>query len=157
MTNLFSGRVSLSIRAPTPTGGVATIAVGGGPGSVAVNPAGTRAYVTNSGSDTVSVVDTATNTVVATPPVGDASGAVAINPAGTRVYVTGSDTLSVIDTTTNNVVATIAVGEDPTAVAFNPAGARVYVTNIISDTEPPRTPDRPLPPVTYALADVARA
>jgi YVTN family beta-propeller protein len=39
---------------------------------VAVNPAGTRVYVANSSpSGTVSVIDTATNTVVATVPVGE--------------------------------------------------------------------------------------
>jgi len=54
----------------------------------------TRAYVANFGSNTVSVVDTATDTVVATIPVGDPIG-VAITPDGTRAYVTdlsrGSD------------------------------------------------------------------
>jgi YVTN family beta-propeller protein len=37
---------------------------------VAVNPAGTRAYVTNTNSFDVSVIDTSTHTVVATIPVG---------------------------------------------------------------------------------------
>jgi YVTN family beta-propeller protein len=41
----------------------------------------TRAYVTDSGSDTVSVIDTATNTVVATIPVGLIPRGVAITPA----------------------------------------------------------------------------
>ena len=41
----------------------------------------TRAYVTNDGSNTVSVIDTATNTVVATIPVGLLPTGVAITPA----------------------------------------------------------------------------
>ena len=41
----------------------------------------TRAYVTNDGSNTVSVIDTATNTVVATIPVGGEPFWVAISPA----------------------------------------------------------------------------
>ncbi len=38
---------------------------------IAVHPAGTRVYVTNSSDDTVSVINTATNTVENTIPVGD--------------------------------------------------------------------------------------
>src|SRR5450755_4763684 len=40
---------------------IATVPVGVGPTGVAVNPAGTRAYATNFGSNTVSVIDTASN------------------------------------------------------------------------------------------------
>ena len=43
------------------------------------------AYVTNQGSSTVSVINTATNTFTAT--VGSGPGGVAVNPAGTKVYV----------------------------------------------------------------------
>ena len=46
------------------------------------------AYITNGGGNTVSVIDTATNTVVSTIPVGTCPQGVAVNPAGTRVYVT---------------------------------------------------------------------
>ena len=49
---------------------VATIAVGSFPVAAAANSAGTRVYVTNAVSNTVSVIDIATNTVVATVPVG---------------------------------------------------------------------------------------
>jgi YVTN family beta-propeller protein len=71
----------------------------------------------------VSVIDTATNTVVATIPVGVGPDGAAITPDGTRAYVTNddSDTVSVIDTTTNTVVATIPVGVGPVAVAITPA------------------------------------
>jgi YVTN family beta-propeller protein len=47
------------------------------------------AYVTNSGSSSVSVVDTATNTVKATIGVG-ARPIVALTPDGSRVYVANS-------------------------------------------------------------------
>ena len=46
--------------------------MGAGPLGVAVNPAGTRVYVTNLDANTVSVIDTATNNVTATIPVGAA-------------------------------------------------------------------------------------
>ncbi|NJN66557.1 MAG: hypothetical protein HC884_07500, partial [Chloroflexaceae bacterium] len=49
---------------------------------------GPFAYVANFADDTVSVIDTSTNTVVATVAVGNTPVGVAVNPAGTRVYVT---------------------------------------------------------------------
>ena len=71
-----------------------------------------RAYVTNSCGNSVSVIDTDTNTIVATIPVGINPLGVTITPDGTRVYVTnqGSNTVSVIDAATNTVIATIPVG-----------------------------------------------
>ena len=83
---------------------------------MAITPDGTRAYVTNRRRDTVSVIDTATNTVIGTPiPVGNSPVGVAVTPDGTRAYVTNQldDTVSVIDTATNTVIATIPVGSRP--------------------------------------------
>ncbi|MFA5452116.1 MAG: hypothetical protein WC248_00880, partial [Candidatus Methanomethylophilaceae archaeon] len=64
---------------------------------VAVNPAGTKVYVTNKGAGTVSVIDTSSNTVSATVTVGANPFGAAVNPAGTKVYVTnyGAGTVSV--------------------------------------------------------------
>ena len=94
------------------------------------------AYIPNEGSGTVSVIDTATNTVVATVVVGSGPDGVAVNPAGTRVYVTneGSNTVSVINTATNTVVATVDVGFLPQGVAVNPLTNTVYVANHGDDT-----------------------
>ena len=97
------------------------------------------AYVTNRGSNNVSVIDTATNTVVASVPVGTEPVGVAVTPAGTRVYVTSLNlpsggNVSVIATATNAVVATVPVGDSPWGVAVTPAGNRVYVANLFSNT-----------------------
>ena len=54
--------------------GVAPIGVGSGPVGVAVTPDGTRAYITNRYSNTVSVIDTATNTVIGRPIAVEVSG-----------------------------------------------------------------------------------
>src|SRR5229473_2967650 len=90
----------------------------------------THAYIVNTGSNSVSVIDTTSNTVVATVRVGALPFGVAITPDGTRAYVTNAtdNTLSVIDTASNTVVATVGVGAGPTAVAITPDGTRVYVT-----------------------------
>src|SRR5216117_3487446 len=58
------------------------LSMGAGLGT-ATAEAQTRAYVTNGFSNTVSVIDTATNTVVATIPVGAFPFGVAITPDGT--------------------------------------------------------------------------
>jgi YVTN family beta-propeller protein len=70
------------------------------------------AYITNSGSNNVSVIDTATNNVTATIFVGFDPSGVAVTPNGKNVYVTNTNngdpgTVSVIDTATNTVTATL--------------------------------------------------
>ncbi|MCZ4101427.1 IPT/TIG domain-containing protein [Streptomyces sp. H39-C1] len=101
-------------------------------------PAGaTTAYVANASDNTVSAVDTATNTVTATIPVGFGPQGVAAAPDGAHVYLpnVSSNTVSVIDTTaTDSVVATTPVGSSPTAVAVTPNSAHVYVANLGSNT-----------------------
>jgi YVTN family beta-propeller protein len=83
------------------------------------------AYVTNAGANTVSVIDTATNTVVATVPVGFSPSLVAITPDGTRAYVMNVGAVSVIDTATNTVVATLPMSAG--AMAFTPDGTHAYM------------------------------
>jgi YVTN family beta-propeller protein len=85
---------------------VASITVGNLPGGVAVNPAGTRAYVANKDDGTVSVIDVASNTVVATVRVGPEPWGVAVSDDGSRVYVAngGNGTVSLI--AANNLTAT---------------------------------------------------
>ncbi|MFF3086476.1 beta-propeller fold lactonase family protein, partial [Streptomyces nojiriensis] len=96
----------------------------------------TRVYVTNYGADTVSVINTAMNTVVDTVSVGDAPQGVAVSRDGTRAYVVnaGADTVSVINTAMNTVVDTVSVGDAPREVALSPDGTRAYVTNANVDT-----------------------
>jgi YVTN family beta-propeller protein len=90
------------------------------------------AYVTNSGSNTVSVINVATKTVVANVPVGLTPEKLAITPDGAFVYVPnyGAASVSVIATATNSVVATVRVGINPYEAAITPNGTYVYVTNL---------------------------
>ena len=90
-----------------------------------------NAYVANSVSGTVSVIDTATDAVVATVTVGTSPDGVAVSPDGSRVYVAnfGSGTVSVIDTATDAVVATVGAIFRPDGVAVSPDGSRVYVAS----------------------------
>jgi YVTN family beta-propeller protein/VCBS repeat-containing protein len=91
----------------------------------------TRAYVANSGSNSVTVIDTVNNVVLQTIPLLSSPTALAITPNGKRLYVTGSQAgrVWVIDTATNTVVRSIRVGAGPTGIAVSPSGSRVYVVN----------------------------
>jgi YVTN family beta-propeller protein len=96
-----------------------------------------KAYITNSGDDTISVINTATNTVIGSPiTVGSGPGGVAVTPDGSKVYVANlhDNTVSVIATATNTVINTISVGKLPLGVAVTPDGSKVYVTNFASNT-----------------------
>ena len=88
------------------------------------------AYVSDTNSNSVSVIDTSTNTVTATIPVGTNPYVVAITPDGKHAYVAnfGSSSVSVIDTASNMVTATVPVGDAAFGVAISPNGARAYVT-----------------------------
>jgi YVTN family beta-propeller protein len=111
------------------------IPVGSNPEWVAVAPDGKHAYVANFGSNNVSVIDTATNTVVTTVPVGSKPNGVAVAPDGKHAYVAnfGSNNVSVIATATNTVVTTVPVGSTPNGVAVTPDGKYAFVTNFNSN------------------------
>src|SRR5262245_16410651 len=65
----------------------------------------TNAYVTNSTDNTVSVIDSSTNTVTATIPVGSTPRGIAVTPNSAVAYVANalSNNVSVIDTASNTV------------------------------------------------------
>jgi YVTN family beta-propeller protein len=97
----------------------------------------TVAYVANNSSNSVSVIDTACNTVTATIPVGNHPVGIAFSPDDALAYVTnGRDgTISVIDTATHSVTTTIALVPSPNPVApispaylaVTPDGKTLYV------------------------------
>lgn len=118
-------------------GGTTTVSipVGAHPAGIALNPAGTRAYVANQVGNTVSVIDTTANPKAVISTISDASFSspygVAVSADGARVYVTNSNstTVSVINAASNVVINTITVGNFPKGISFNPLGTRAYVAN----------------------------
>jgi YVTN family beta-propeller protein/VCBS repeat-containing protein len=115
------------------------VTVGSNPYMVAVNSFGSRAYVTNSGDGTVSIVEKGTSVSdtpkVTTVAVGSDPTGIALNSNGTRAYVanTGSGTVSIINYGSSTPI-TVAVGSQPTGVAVNSAGTIAYVTNTGGNT-----------------------
>lgn len=98
------------------------------------------AYVTNSGSGTVSVYDVVNVRVDREIQVGQNPTAVAANPARNEVYVVntgtpnGQGSVAVINAENNSVAGTIAVHKMPVAVALDPDGNTAYVVNSGSNT-----------------------
>nr|MBC8255244.1 c-type cytochrome [Ardenticatenia bacterium] len=115
---------------------VAEIPVGLDPRTVAVDDAGSRAYIANRGSDSVSVVDLTTHTVITEIPVGDRPYGVVVSPSGDRLYVAeqGADRLIILDTTTFETVNTISVADRPSGLAISDDGRTLYVTHLLTNT-----------------------
>ena len=112
------------------------------PYTVTINPAGTLAYVTNSNSTTVTIINVQTNTVIGTINGFDGPSDMAINAAGTVGYVNNygsghpelsgeGHTVSVVNLVTNTITATVDVGTAPAALAITPNGQYVYVINYV--------------------------
>jgi YVTN family beta-propeller protein len=99
-----------------------TIPVGRAPLGVAATPYSPLVHVANTGSDTMSMINSRSDTVVATVKVGRRPEGVASDLAGTRVYVTNnaSNSVSVIATGPRTVIATLPTGRGPEGVAISP-------------------------------------
>jgi YVTN family beta-propeller protein len=115
---------------------------------------GSKVYISNFRSNNVSVINTATNSVVATIPVG--MGPRGISPLGTNIYVQNFDggTISVIDTLTDTVTATVTVGHSPTGLGVS--GTDIYVStfqdNYVSIFNTVSNSLRGVPPVISNIA-----
>jgi YVTN family beta-propeller protein len=125
--------LGVSMRRVFAGAGLALACLLGGAQALAQN-----AYITNQGSNNVSVIATASNTVTATIPVGHAPGGVSL--AGT-------------------VTATIPVGQGCSGgVAVTPDGSRVYVANLDDNTccSPWQSPTPSPPPKTLTSRGFCR-
>jgi YVTN family beta-propeller protein/VCBS repeat-containing protein len=120
----------------------ATIPTGEFSMGVVFHPNGSRAYVANYQSGTVSVINTAVNggTVATTIKLASGTGTspvdLAISADGSRLYTANfrGNSVSVINTATNQVAASIPVGAGPRGVAISPDGKRIYVTNYAGES-----------------------
>ncbi|HET9847984.1 MAG TPA: bifunctional YncE family protein/alkaline phosphatase family protein [Candidatus Dormibacteraeota bacterium] len=113
------------------------------PYGVTLSPDGSKAYVSNWGEESISVINTATRSLTGQirAGIGTHPSALRTNPQAARhqAAVTNgdSDTLSIINTNTDTVVRTIDLapyrnapqGSQPDALAFAPDGNTLYVAN----------------------------
>lgn len=89
------------------------------------------AYITNGGSNTVTVLDVVNFRQDRVVQVGSDPTGVTVNKKRNEVYVvnTGSNSVSVIDAEKNRVVATIPVHQRPYFISVSADGTRAYVAN----------------------------
>ncbi len=107
-----------------------TITVGDEPAEVTFSADGTKAYVCNGMSNTVSVINPSTKAIIATVNVG-------MNPVGAwpssigKMFVDNEDgqTISVIDVASNINLATINLGFKPGYAAYNATASELWVTD----------------------------
>ena len=132
--SVVSSALSMGALQPSVRGigqaGVASsfaIPVGTGPDAVALDTANGDLYVTNYGSNTVSVVSG--TSVIGTVNVGTGPESLSYDSANGYVYVanSGSNDVSVISGTSG--VATIGVGTAPDGVAYDNWSGDIYVSN----------------------------
>jgi len=89
-------------------------------------------YVSNEGSNCVTVIDKQEDLVVGTIAVGEAPRGITANSDGTRIYVANSrsNSISVIDTSVNRVSTTIDnLGYSPEELALSWDDNTIFVTN----------------------------
>ncbi len=96
---------------------------GKSPHMVIPSPDGARAFVSDTDSNCVAVVDLKTGAVRLITTGARPQGAV-LSPDGRRLYVvnTNGNTISIIDTASLEVVGTIATGKGPGRIAITPNG-----------------------------------
>src|ERR1035437_2585373 len=112
-----------------------TVKTGANPFGLAMDEFARFAYVTNTGGDSVTVIDLLLNQAVATIalPPGSQPRGVAVTPDGKKLYVANVNTgvVNAIDTATRLITATISLpaGSKPNRLAISPNGKDVYVTS----------------------------
>ena len=94
-----------------------------------------KAYIPNSGSNNVSVINLLTNTVIGNINVGDKPIGVAVSKDGNRAYVVNqeSSNVSVINTHDNTFIGSFPVGSSPIGIAISPNGNIAYTASIDSN------------------------
>lgn len=134
---VLAGCVLGAIGPPRPVDSIAILAslpVGEGPTLLAMSPDGSRVYA--AAKSKLSVISTASNSIVATLTTEPYPAGLALTPDGTRAFITNllAVNVTVIDTTRDAVVVPIELYADRVQggfgqIAFSPSGKTAYVAN----------------------------
>jgi YVTN family beta-propeller protein len=108
---------------------IATIPVAAPDGTPAADPVTGLVYVPN--GDTLTVIDSSTNTVTGSIPLGTGNGgSVAVDPGTDTAYVANSGpTVSVVDLAARTVTGTITVSATPNWIAEDPFTHTVFTSD----------------------------
>jgi VCBS repeat-containing protein len=140
VANVRTVEVTLTVS-PAPITDKGVIAAGAVNIDSSIAITNTRAYVTNSTTNAISVIDTINGTIVGTIQLDNAPASVAVTPDGKKLYVTTEDShvISVFDTSTSTPkplrLIDFGADRDPYGVTVSPDGKTVYVTGVQYDTK----------------------
>jgi YVTN family beta-propeller protein len=116
--------------------GISTVTDSGafftGTGTVhlAINPAGTTAYVIEQFGNAVRVLDLASNHITASIPLSNSGYNITVSRDGNRVYASTEDgRLYVIAAQTASIVDSMAIGPAANGFAFSPDGSVLYASS----------------------------
>jgi YVTN family beta-propeller protein len=131
--------VAKAAGSPVSVHATATIKVGNHPTAMAFSPGGGTLYVTDTNSDAVSVIDTASNAVVRTislspyanAPMSSSPMSLALSADGSTLYAAdaGEDAVAAINVATGATTGRIPTGWYPSSVILSKDGASLFVTN----------------------------
>ncbi len=105
--------------------------------SLAARAEAATLYVTNTKSDSISIIDTTTFEVTGTIPLGKGKpNRIAFHPDGKTAWVVydKSHDLSIVDADTRLLVKRVRIGGNPYNLTFSPDGSYLYVLDWSSDT-----------------------
>lgn len=126
----YADGVSPGNPSPLSARNMAPVEVGLQPQQMAMAPDGTRLYVTNRVSNSVTVVDTTVGTARTSIPVSFSPRAIVMSPDGRHVYVAHdfTDSITVIATASDTVTRSIPLSAPVWALALSPDGLTLYAT-----------------------------
>ncbi|WGV28188.1 bifunctional YncE family protein/alkaline phosphatase family protein [Halotia branconii] len=128
------------------SGEIVRIPVESQPNKILLSPDQNRLYVANGNSDSISVINTNSNSVVQTISLsrpndkykGANPNSVALNPDGSTLYVTlgGENAVAVVDLRSGRVAGRIPTGWYPNSISISRDGQKLYVVNAKSNSGP---------------------
>jgi YVTN family beta-propeller protein len=129
VTNTVSGSVSVIERS---TGEVKVLATGPGTEGIAISPDGKEVWAASRLDDKISVISTATDSIVAAfPSGGKGPKRMDFTPDGSQVWVTNpsSNQTTVFDAHARQLLASLTLSKGPSGVYVSSDGRQAYVTN----------------------------
>lgn len=117
---------------------VDALEVGLHPKGIVASPTAARVFIVNSGSNSLTVLDTKTNEVLHTANLESAASPseIAIHPNGRILYIanTALNSVTVMDASSFQTIALIPVERQPVALAVDPTGRKLLVANMGANT-----------------------
>jgi YVTN family beta-propeller protein len=137
----FSLNFFVTPSAQATIGDVVNVAVGSDPTSIVFSPDGHRAFVANRTGNSISVIDTVTQSVITTWNFTRSPQTLAVSPDGSKLYYTtliSASAVVEVDTATGQTLNTITSFPGSLSTSFldmalSPNGSKIYIANQVND------------------------